>query len=200
MTSESELVIDLYQRHARAWAADRADRLFEGAWLDRFRSFTLRNADVLDLGCGSGKPVARYLIEHGNHVTGVDSSSEMIAMCRDSFPDQDWRVADMRNLSLGRAFGGIIAWDSFFHLSHNDQRRMFPIFQEHATPHAALMFTSGRYHSEVVGSLKGEPLYHASLDPSEYRVLFDKNGFDVMAHVAEDPTCGNRTIWLATRR
>ena len=37
---------------------------------------------------------------------------------------------------------------------------------------------------------------HASLDPAEYRSLLDRNGFRVVSHVAEDPTCGGHTIWL----
>src|SRR6516165_2330521 len=31
-------------------------------------------ATVLELGCGSGSPVAKHMAEHGLHVTGVDSS------------------------------------------------------------------------------------------------------------------------------
>ena len=38
----------------------------------------------------------------------------------------------MRTLSLNRCFSGILAWDSFFHLCPEDQRRMFPIFRKHA--------------------------------------------------------------------
>ena len=197
MASESEHIVGIFQRHARAWAADRGDRLIERAWLDRFRDRAGPGAAVLDLGCGSGKPIARHLIEQGHSVTGVDSSPEMIALCKESFPDQDWHVGDMRAFSLGRAFGGIVAWDIFFHLSHDDQRRMFPIFHRYAAPRGALMFTSGHYHGEIVGRLQGEPLYHASLDATEYRALLKRNGFEVIAHVAQDPTCGNRTIWLA---
>jgi hypothetical protein len=37
----------------------------------------------------------------------------------------------MRQLALGRPFDGIVAWDSFFHLGHDDQRRMFAIFADH---------------------------------------------------------------------
>jgi hypothetical protein len=40
-------------------------------------------------------------------------------------------------------------------------------------------------------------LYHASLDPAEYRSLLDLNGFDVASHVVEDAGCGGHTIWLA---
>ena len=49
----------------------------------------------------------------------------------------------MRSLALGRTFDGIVAWDSFFHLTWDDQRRIFPVFRAHAATGAALMFTSG---------------------------------------------------------
>ena len=45
------------------------------------------------------------------------------------FPTQEWIVADMRKLALQRKFSGILAWDSFFHLCHDDQRNMFPVFR-----------------------------------------------------------------------
>jgi hypothetical protein len=48
--------------------------------------------------------------------------------------------------------------------------------------------------------LESEPLYHESLDGTEYRALLAQNGFGVVAHVVEDPTCGGRTIWLAQRQ
>ena len=62
------------------------------------------------------------------------------------------------------------------------------------------MFTSGPAFGEAIGTFEGEPLYHGSLDPAEYRALLDAQGFEVVAHVAEDATCGGHTIWLARRR
>ena len=59
------------------------------------------------------------------------------------------------------------------------------------------MFTGGPGHSVAIGSYRGEPLYHASLDGAEYRALLEANGFGVVAHVVNDPTCGGHTIWLA---
>lgn len=106
-------------------------------------------------------------------------------------------VADMRALALGQRFDGIIAWDSLFHLSARDQRRMFSIFAAHAAPGAALMFNSGAAAGEQIGIYHGDPLYHASLDPSEYQLLLNDNDFDILRHVVSDPECGQRTIWLA---
>ncbi len=155
---------------------------------------------MLDIGCGSGEPIARYVVNRGHPVTGVDGSPEMIALFRANLPDEIAEVADMRMLKLDRRYGGLIAWNSLFHLTPDDQRMMFPIFRDHAEPGTPLLFTSGPAFGEVIGTLEGEPLYHASLDPDEYRLLLDRNGFDVVAHVAEDPDCGGHTIWLARQR
>jgi SAM-dependent methyltransferase len=197
-SKEAAGIIDLYQRKARHWIESRARTgLFEKPWLDYFLALLPPAGPILDLGCGSAEPMAAYLIGRGHHVTGVDSSPAMIDACRKCLPKQEWIVADMRELALQRRFSGILAWDSFFHLCHDDQRRMFPVFRAHAAPDAALMFTSGPAHGEAIGSFGGEPLYHASLDPAEYRSLLDQNGFRVVSHVVEDPDCGGHTVWLA---
>ena len=98
MESAAGRVVDIYQRHAIAWSRDHGDRLDEKAWLDRSLTLLPDEPTVLDIGCGSGVPVAGYLIEHRCRVTGVDASSAMIAMCTDRFPEQDWHVAETPHL------------------------------------------------------------------------------------------------------
>lgn len=197
MHPSAAAIIDLYERQAAAFDADRARSLFERGWLERFRAAMAPAAPVLDLGCGTSEPIARYLIESGHRVTGVDSSRAMIAFCEARFPGETWIVADMRRLDLGVPFGGILAWDSFFHLTAEDQCAMFDVFHAHAAPGAALMFTSGPARGEAIGCYRGEPLYHASLDADEYAALLGAHGFEVLDHTSEDATCGGHTVWLA---
>ena len=199
MPSDADTIVPLYDRHAPAFDRMRGRSLFEKSWLDAFAALLPAGGHVLDIGCGMGEPIARYLIALGLNVTGIDSSPALIAMCERRHPQGTWAAADMRTLSLGRTFDGLIAWDSFFHLTPDDQRAMFPVFRDHAAPRAALMFTSGPAHGEVIGAFEGEPLYHASLDPAEYRVLLETHGFRVVRHVADDPACNGHTIWLACR-
>ncbi|MBA3040665.1 MAG: class I SAM-dependent methyltransferase [Alphaproteobacteria bacterium] len=196
---EAERVIGLYERHARAFDGIRSKHLFERPWLDRFASNLANGATVLDIGCGSGEPMAADLIGRGLAVTGVDSSETLIGLCRERYPSGDWRVADMRGLALGRTFDALLAWHSFFHLTPDEQRAMFPVFAAHAADGAMLMFTSGPSEGVAIGSFEGEPLYHASLGPEEYRLLLRENGFVVVTHVTDDPDCGGATIWLARK-
>jgi SAM-dependent methyltransferase len=187
-----------YERHAASWDADRR----AAAWVDkpcieRFLSFLPKGASVLDLGCGGSVPVALHMAAHGFHVTGVDSSPTLISLCRTRMPDQDWIVADMRSLALDRRFGGILAWDSFFHLRHDDQRRMFGVFAAHSAADSVLMFNAGFSQGEAVGSYRGDPLYHASLDPLEYEAVLAGIGFELIEHSINDPARGGRIFWLA---
>ncbi|MFS2225976.1 class I SAM-dependent DNA methyltransferase [Pantoea sp. B65] len=190
-------IIGIYERHAGAFAQQRSTNLYEQPWLDSFLKLVPVNGRILDIGCGNGVPIADYFIRQGYQVTGVDSSKPMLDRCRQRFPQHHWLQADMRELALSEQFDGIIVWDSFFFLTPEDQCQMFTIFRQHASSHAALMFTSGPDSGEAIGSFQGEALYHASLAPEEYRQLLHQHGFSVVRMVAEDPDCQGHTVWLA---
>jgi SAM-dependent methyltransferase len=198
MEDAASRIIGHYERHALSWDADRrAAGWNDKPYIERFLGFLPRGATVLDLGCGGGSPVARHMVAEGFRVAGVDSSPTLVGLCRTRMPDQEWIVADMRSLALGRRFGGILAWDSFFHLSYQDQRAMFGIFGAHAAPAAILMFNAGFGHCEAIGTYRGDPLYHASLDASEYEALLADFGFQLIEHSIDDPAKGGRIFWLA---
>ena len=166
MKDQSELarnIIEIYKKHARAWTELRGQFLYEKAWLDHFLSLLPEHSTILDLGCGSAKPIAAYLIAHGHSVVGVDSSKVMIEMAQENFPEQSWIQADMRQIDLGQKFQGILAWDSFFHLAQEDQRQMFEQFSIFAEQSTVLMFTSGPNHGEAIGNLFGDALIMQAL-------------------------------------
>lgn len=193
-------VIPTYERVGAAWAKQRNSSLFEKAWLDRMLTAAPRSTGkvrVLDLGCGSGKPIGRYLAERGAQLTGVDATTTLTALYTENVPGASVIKADMRGLQLNRPFDAILAWDSFFHLSAEDQKPMFATFAAHAAPRATLMFTSGHIAGEAIGQVADAPIYHASLAPDEYRTRLAEAGFKVRHYTPEDPACGGHTIWLA---
>jgi len=187
----------IYDKVALEFDRARGRSRMEAPYLDAVLAELGAGRDILDLGCGAGEPIARYLIEAGCAVTGIDAAPAMLALCRTRFPAMTWIEADMRALDLGRRFDAIIAWDSFFHLAPDDQRAMFPVFRRHARPGGVLLFTSGPRAGVAMGEMFGHPLYHASLDPAEYRQLLAGHGFEVLKYAAEDPNCGGHTVWLA---
>jgi SAM-dependent methyltransferase len=195
-------IVGLYEENAAAWSEARGRTLHPGERgpFAHFLRALRPGAAVLDLGCGTGEPIGRLLLERGCRLTGLDSSPSLVALARERLPEGEWLVGDMRALDLGRQFDAVLAWHSFFHLSIADQRAVIPRFAAHAGPGAALCFTSGPRHGEAIGEWQGEPLFHASLAPAEYARLLDENGFDVLRFTAGEPVAAEPSVWLARRR
>ena len=187
----------VYEAQAQAWDQHRSRSLTEKLWLDRVIATLPAGGTILDVGCGSGDPIARYLNKQGFTLTGVDAAPSMIHICQSRFPTMEWTVMDMRSLSLNQHFDGIIGWDSFFHLNPSEQRTTLQHFCHHLQPHGSLLLTVGHEAGEVLGQVEGHAVYHSSLSPSEYKAIVSKAGFSTVEHVAQDPNCGMRSLLFA---
>lgn len=116
----------VYERQAARFDAERPKGLHERSWLARFADLLPPGGTILDLGCGAGDPFHAWFRAQGFRVTGIDFAAAMIEIARERFPEGDWRVADMRTLDLADRFDGILGWNSFFHLTQDEQRTTLP--------------------------------------------------------------------------
>lgn len=189
----------VYETHAAAWDAQRSRVLFEKGWLDRLLAFSAPGDCVLDVGCGAGEPVAGYLVARGRRVCGVDFSAPMLEMARARFPGERWTLGDMRVLDLGETFSGVIAWDSFFHLTAEEQRATLPRLAGHVAPGGALLATVGPAEGEAIGAVDGAAVYHASLSIAEYERWLNAAGMRLVAFTPDDPDCAGHSVLLAAR-
>ncbi|MDB5157546.1 MAG: SAM-dependent methyltransferase [Mucilaginibacter sp.] len=196
-TGERQDVYKVYNKIAAWFSANRPTGIMEKKCLDDVIAHLPAGATILDLGCGTGIPILQYLTDKNLNVTGVDASSEMLAIAKTNFPATEFILQDMRKLSLNRKFDAIIAWHSFFHLSADDQPAMFALFEQHLNVNGLLLFTSGTEHGEAWGINGGENLFHASLDTAEYETLLKKYHFKVLTHKINDPDCDGATVWIA---
>jgi len=196
MTASPDDILATYDSVAKDYARARDRTLYERRWLDRALGYAPGRA-VLDLGCGSGLPIGAYLEDRRCRITGVDGAARMLDIFRHNLPRARAVEADMRGLDLRETFDLILGWNSFFHLSAEDQRAMFETFWAHAHDRTVLLFTTGPEAGEAIGSVAGAPVYHASLSPDEYRGLLVSHGFDVVAFVPEDPDCNGQSVWMA---
>ena len=123
----------------------------------------------------------------------MDASPGLIAHAQTTLPTGVWSVGDMREILPPGPFDGVLAWHSLFHLSPDDQKKVLPKLAACVAEGGRLMFTSGQAHGETIGDWRGEPLYHASLDPKAYRALLADAGLRVEYDGAESG------VWLARR-
>ncbi|MBK24633.1 MAG: SAM-dependent methyltransferase [Halobacteriovorax sp.] len=195
-----ENMLKTYEENAQEFDRQRSKNLFEEKWLNKFSELIGPSGEVLDIGCGAGEPIAKYFIEKGFSITGADFSSEMIKIARKRFPKQSWIIEDMRTLNLKREFDGLIAWNSFFHLNQEDQRKAIPLFCKLVKDEGVLMMTVGPEEGEVLGKVNNCDVYHSSLSEKEYRSIFEKMNFDIIEFMANDSECNGHSILLAKKR
>ncbi len=189
-----------YQKIASWYDEHRSRDLFEKRWLDNAIGYLKPNAVILDMGCGMGEPIARYFLEKKFNLTGIDTCSEFIEMAKQRLPQGNFFVGDMRKLSLNKKFDLLIAWNSYFHLTCDEQRDMFRVFINHLNHNGILLFTSGPEEGEVWSDNGGEMIYHASLSPNEYKQLLKQHKLELLDYVINDKNCNDHTVWLAKYR
>lgn len=175
------------------------DLTMERSYLDILQTQIPAGGKILDVGCGTGEPIAKFFIENGYQITGVDASQKMIDLCQQSFPKGKWILADMRNLNFQEEFDVVIAWHSFFHLPHDDQRTTLRLFASLVANNGLLVFTSGPEYGESWSDNGGHNLYHASLSSEEYTDILSENAFKILVHKIRDPECGEATVWVAQK-
>ena len=196
---EQDITRLVYEREALRYDNDRSRDLVERQWLEQFGTELPDAGAVMDLGCGAGEPIAGWLIENGYRVTGVDFALPLLELARERWPNGDWRVGDMRELDLPERFDGIICWDSFFHLTPDEQVSCMPTIARHLRPGGALLLTVGPRAAETTGAVGKGDVYHASLSPETYEKLFEESGLEVRAFCSEDPNCSNHSFLLGVK-
>lgn len=144
------------------------------AWAGTFE----KGAEVLDLGCGTGIPVTKILIEAGLKAYGVDASPKMVAEFRRNFPNVPVASEPVeRSLFFNRRFDGIVSVGLMFLLSGESQRALIPKMGEALHPGGKLLFTAP-FDKVEWKDIMTEQLSR-SLGAEEYRLLILASGLSV---------------------
>lgn len=139
-------------------------------------------AEVLDLGCGAGVPIARSLAAR-HRVTGVDISQEMIHMARRYVPAGDFICADVASISFDpSSFDAVVAICSIFHLPRVEQLALFQRVHRWLKPGGYLLCTLS-HHNEagyIEDDFFGVTMYWSNYGLGEYLETLDGVGFKVL--------------------
>jgi 2-polyprenyl-3-methyl-5-hydroxy-6-metoxy-1,4-benzoquinol methylase len=107
-----------YDRMAEQYLAtkDPEDPLALAA-LEDLVSLLPQGAAALDLGCGAGVPVTRWLANRRFAVTGVDVSARQLELARMNVPEGNFLKADMTELAFApETFDAVVAFHSIIHV------------------------------------------------------------------------------------
>ena len=99
-------------------------------------------AAILDLGCGAGIPVTRWLADHGFAVTGVDFSARQLELARRLVPAADFIKADLTTLDLPpESFHAVVAFYSIIHVPRTEHPALLKDIHRWLKPGGAFLAT-----------------------------------------------------------
>jgi 2-polyprenyl-3-methyl-5-hydroxy-6-metoxy-1,4-benzoquinol methylase len=142
-------------------------------------------ASILDLGCGSGVPISRALIEDGFSVYGVDASATMVAAFRDRFPQAPVACEAVEHSAFfSRTFDGVIAWGLMFLLPAEVQQAVIRKVAAALNPGGRFLFTSPEQACTWADALTGLP--SLSLGGEAYKAALHSAGLTLVGQYRDE--------------
>jgi SAM-dependent methyltransferase len=193
---------EVYDRFAAAYDANR--NLFDmSPVLDSFYGRLGGGPGrLLDLGCGAGEPFARFFLDRGWQVTGVDFSRKMLEMAARYVPQMETFCADMRDAAFAAdRFDAITAVYSLFHVPRGDHEALFKKWYRWLRPGGRALFTyatkeyTGSEEFDGYKKFMGEELYYSHKRPDQLYADLMQAGLGIEA--ADYRTIGGETfLWV----
>lgn len=197
---QSRAVASAYDRSAKRWHATRTELPVNlRQLLNRMLIDCPPAPVVLDVGCGSGIPITRYLVEVGCLMTGLDASGALLEIARREVPEASFLQGDMRLVEPGGSFDAIIAWDSVFHVPRADHAAVFARFASWLKPHGSLLVSLGGSEWEGTSEMMGETFFYSGYAHTESLRLLREAGFDLLNHEIDDPSSRGHLAVLARK-
>jgi SAM-dependent methyltransferase len=127
-----------------------------------------RGAAVIDLGCGSGFPITKVLVDEGLNVYAVDAAPSFVQEFHRNFPNTPVVCEAVEDSTFfDRTFDGVVAWGLIFLLSAEGQWHLLQRIVDVLVPSGRLLFTSCAESLEWNDAMTG--LKSCSLGAEEYR-------------------------------
>ncbi len=186
----NDLVKQSYEKVAKDYVSKR-DQFKSLKYLERFSQLVKQGGAILDVGCGAGLPVDRFLIKKGFSVNGLDISPKMVKLAKRNVPQAFFEVKDMSELNKGEyRVDGIVSFYAIFHIGreqHQDLLKKFASFMPNGGP---ILVTMGAEEWEgTEENFHGEKMFWSFYGKEKNRKLLENAGFKILSD--EIDTSGN---------
>ncbi|MEU7149669.1 class I SAM-dependent methyltransferase [Streptomyces sp. NPDC045470] len=192
-----------YDAVSYAYRADDAGPDTYVPWIAALLDRLPGRADVLDLGCGCGVPVARSLSAAGHAVTGVDLSEVQVRRARGLVPHATFHRADAAGLDLPDAsFDAVVCLYLLIHLPLDEQPALLSRIAGWLRPGGTLLAVAG--HGAWTGTEEnwlgaGATMWWSHPGADTYRAWITAAGLTVDGEAFVPEGTGGHALFWARR-
>ncbi len=202
-----------YDHIAEQWHANSRGQTYIDSilsYVDKILEGLPPEAKVLDLGCGTGNPIAKHIIKRGFCVVGVDQSNKLLEIAKTVIPEAELIHADMVEIQFAEKFAAVVAWDSVFHIERKYHSAIYRKL-------AGSLESGGRFLLSIGGSdakdsanddsniegftseMFGHTFFYSGYSPKIARKLLEDEGFEIEVWEVDDPTSRGHIAVIAKK-
>ncbi|MCL5011094.1 MAG: class I SAM-dependent methyltransferase [Patescibacteria group bacterium] len=177
---KQEMVKEGYNKVAENYSNQRGDfsSIF---YLEKLENLLKENSTVLDIGCGAGVPVDKYLIEKGCKVIGIDISDKQIDLARKNLPQGNFEVRDMSNLKDNEyQVDAVVSFYAIFHVPKETHQKIFNKINSFLCQGGLILVTMGASEWEGEENFHGTQMYWSHYGPEKNREIIQEAGFEII--------------------
>ncbi|MBI6549690.1 class I SAM-dependent methyltransferase [Xenorhabdus lircayensis] len=150
---------------------------------------------ILDICCGHGFPIAKFLSDKGHYILGIDNSENLLAYAKTKLPQHHWVLCDIHDLDIHSQFDGIVMWDAIFHFNREKHPAFLREIYRLLKDDGVFILSSGGSEPDIpefYDHIFGTEFYYDSLSVSQMKSLLEDIGFTVQYSSMLNPPDGNR--------
>jgi len=198
MIDKEQIVRKGYDEIAGEYHAGRS-RFDHRKELREFVGLLPMKARVLDVGCGAGVPVARFLVECGFEVVGIDFSENMLRLGRKNVPEAKFVKKDMTKLDFpADSFDGVIAFYSIIHVPREKHSSLSDSFRRILKPEGIMLVCLGPDEWEATDEYLGTTMFWSQYSPEKSLQLVKDAGFQTISDQIR-VRGGEKHYWILAR-
>ena len=194
-----QTVEESYDKMGELYHNSRNNEKFNGE-LEQFSELLPGSAQVLDAGCGVGRPTSEFLVKRGFKVTGVDISKKMIELANENVPEATFYQKNILTLDFpDNTFDGIICVYTLWHIPRTNHPNIIQNFHRMLKENGILVLNTGIYESEGMSNFFGEPMLWSTNDPKKTLAVVIDSGFEIIFEGILN-LGGERQYWIFAKK
>lgn len=171
-----------YNVAAKNYTSEFRDQFKNEKHLEKLIEVLQPNSNVLDIGCGAGKPIDSYLISKGMKVTGIDISEAQIELAKSYVPEAHYEVGDMSELKDGEyQVDAVVSFYAIFHTPRANHSDLLKKFRTFLKPDGYILITMGVNDWEgKEDNFCGSEMYWSHYGAEINKELVNEAGFNII--------------------
>lgn len=167
-----------YHEEYREWKDVSRD---ERELLASFLSGVPEDGHIVDMGCGTGIPYDRFLVDEGYDVTGIDFTEKHIETARQQVPEASFLNEDFTRFDPDTCFDGLVSFFAILHVPREERPGLFERFCSLLHDRAPVLVTFGKGEAHrKTDDFAGAETVWSTYPMERNRDIVEEAGFEII--------------------